>query len=290
LSYASAFGVQSICSGEYSPPLMAAATPLIVTMARTASAGATNARLMNLRNGSPNSFLTLTSFSATTYRVRAVRRGLLVLLVLVAGACGGNGNGAKGSNTPRITVGADGPLAPGVLSQDQLRHVPGLSTATVTALDDTAPFVDPDPRGPCGAKVPAVSLREASGVLIKADTIRGGAELVLRLPAGAAQKVLDARMANAIAGCPEYATVTHQGVAQRVLLVRIVRLHKEFQQALAVVNAIKIGDSVRAATQIEVRRGDILARTVIFTETPLADATVRGIASLMGRNLAVFDD
>jgi hypothetical protein len=211
------------------------------------------------------------------------------MLVLFVGACGGNSKAANGTKTPRITVASDGPLAPGLLSQSQLRQVPGLSTATVGPLDNTAPFEDPDPRGPCGAKVPRISLRDATGVLIKADTLRGGAELVMRLPSGAAKKVLDARMADATERCPEYATVTHQGVAQRVLLVRIVRLHKEFQQALAVVNAIKIGDSVRAATQIEVRRGDILARTVLFSETPLDDATVRGVASLMGRNLSAFD-
>jgi hypothetical protein len=218
-----------------------------------------------------------------------VRRVItIVLLMTLIGACGGN-KSANGSNPSRITVGADGPLAPGLLTQTQLRQVPGLSSATVTSLQQVAMREDPDPRGPCGAKVPLVSLKDAAGVAIKADTIRGGAELVTRLPAGGAKKYLDARMANATAGCPEYQTVTAQHVTQRVLLVRIVRLHKEFQQALAVVTAIKIGTSVRAATQIEVRHDDILARTIIFTNTPLDNVAVRGIASLMGRNLSVFD-
>ena len=218
-----------------------------------------------------------------------MKRGLAVgLIVLALAACGGS-KGANRSNTPRITVGADGPLAPGLLTQSQLRQLPALSTATVTSLKETAMFEDPDPRGPCGAHVPVVSLGDAAGVAIRAATIRSGTEFVARLKRGAAKRYLEARMANTTDGCPEYATTTHEGVTQRVLLVRNVRLDDEFQQALAVVVAIKIHDSVRAATEIEVRHGDVLARTVIFTAAPMDDATVRGIASLMGRNLATFD-
>jgi hypothetical protein len=208
----------------------------------------------------------------------------VLLVVLVLGACGGH-KGANGSNTPRITVGLEGPLAPGLVTQPQLRQVPGLSSAKVTSLLHASVFQDPDPRGPCGAKVPVVSLDDAVGAAISAQTIRSGAEFVTRLEAGAAQRYLDARMADATPGCPEYVTTTHQGASQRVLLVRIVRLPKEFQQALAVVLALKIGDSVRAATEIEVRHDDTLARTVIFTSAPMDDATVRGIASLIERNL-----
>jgi hypothetical protein len=212
----------------------------------------------------------------------------VLLLVLAVAACGGHKR-ANGSNAPRVTVVSQGPLAPGLLTQTQLRQVPGLSTATVTSLQETAVFKDPDPRGPCGGKVSSISLNDAVGIAIKAETIRAGAELMTRLPPGGAKKYLDARMANATPGCPEYQTVTAQHVTQRVLLVRIVRLHKEFEQALAVISAIKIRSSVRAAAQIEVRHGDMLAKTIIFTNDPMDDVAVRGIASLMGRDLAVLD-
>ena len=209
------------------------------------------------------------------------------MAVLVLGACGGH-KGTNGSNTPRVTVGADGPLAPGLLTQTQVRQVPTFSSAIVSSLRQTTFFEDPDPRGPCGAKVPTVTLHDAVGIAIKAEGIRGAAELVSRLPSGEAKAYLDARMADAHEHCAEFETTTNQGVKQRVLLVRIVRLHKEFQQALAVVMAIKIGQSVRAATEIEVRRDDILARTIVFSNRPIANVAVRGIASLMGRDLAVF--
>ncbi|HVV35642.1 MAG TPA: hypothetical protein VHC63_03500 [Acidimicrobiales bacterium] len=217
-----------------------------------------------------------------------MRRAVGILLVAVlVGACGG-GNGAKKSNAAAITAGETGPLAPALLTQTQLRQVPGLSTAVVTSLTQTTYFADPDPRGPCGAKVPALSVKDAAGVAIKADALQA-AQIVTRLPEGTAKKILDARMADSTAGCPEFETVTHQGVHQRVLLVRIVRLHKEFEQALAVVNAIKIGKSVRAATQIDVRDGNVVSRIVIFTNAPIDNVTVRGVASLMGQNLHALD-
>lgn len=209
------------------------------------------------------------------------------MAVVLLGACGGH-KGTNGSKTPRVTVGADGPLAPGLLTETQVRQVPTLSSATITSLQQTTFFEDPDPRGPCGAQVPSVTLQDAVGIAIKATGLRGGAELVSRMPPGEAKRYLDARMADAHEHCPEYQTTTHQGVTQRVLLVRIVRLHKEFQQALAVVMAIKIGQSVRAATVIEVRRDDVLARTIIFSNRPIANVAVRGLASLMGRDLTVF--
>jgi hypothetical protein len=216
------------------------------------------------------------------------RAAAALLLVGVLGGCSGH-KSANGSNTPRITVGAEGPLAPGLLTERQLRQLPALSTATVSSLQETTLFEDPDPRGPCGGKVPATSLHDAAGVSIKAETIRGGAELMARLSPGAAKSYLDARTADATPGCPEFETTTNQGVKQRVLLVRIVPLHTEVQHALAVVTALKIDNSVRAATQIEVRHDDILAKTIIFTNEPMDDVTVRGIASLMGRDLSVFD-
>jgi hypothetical protein len=138
--------------------------------------------------------------------------------------------------------------------------------------------------------VPVVPLQDVAGVAVVAETIRGAAQLVIRLPKGDAKKYLDARQANTSKGCPEYQTTTNQGAVQRVLLVRVVRLHKEFEQGLAVVTALKIGDSVRAATQIEIRRGDILSRTVVFTNVPISNVSVRGIAAVMAENLLTFDE
>lgn len=217
-----------------------------------------------------------------------MRRGLLILLVvpvLVAAACGGS-NGTTA--TTRVTVGPLGSLEAALLTQTQLRQVPGLPTAEVAPLTDLGVFEDPDPRGPCGARVPKLALTDTAMITITAQNIRGGAQLVVRLPSGDAKRYLDARQANTSRGCAPYEFKSPDGVNQRVQLVRVVRLHREFEQALAVVTALTVGERVRAATQIEVRRGDILARTVIYTNLPLSNTAVRGIASVMARNLSVF--
>jgi hypothetical protein len=211
-----------------------------------------------------------------------------VIVVALLGACGGADG--RGSSTTRVTVGPLGPLEAALLTPTQLRQVPGLASATVKPLTDLTIFDDDDPRAPCGAVVPKLDLDDTAAVSIAAETIRGGVELIARLPPGAAKRYLDARQATTSKGCPEYETKSSGGQTQRVQLVRVVRLHREFEQGLAVVMALKVGTTVRAATEIELRRGDILARTVIYTNTPVSNITVRGIASLMGQNLSVFED
>jgi hypothetical protein len=210
---------------------------------------------------------------------------LLVVPALLAAACGGGGGGA---GTPRVTVGPRGPLEEALLTATQIRQVPSLSTAKVAPLAALGVFDDPDPRAPCGATVPRLALTDVAAIGISAENIRGGAQLIARLGPGEAKRYLDARQADTSKGCPPYDVETDNGTTQRVQLVRVVRVHREFDQALAVVLAVTVGTTVRAATEIEVRRGDILARAVIYTNLPLPNTSVRGIASVMGRNLSVF--
>lgn len=217
-----------------------------------------------------------------------MRRLVAVLALMCVSACGGSG-GAPAS-PPVAVVGPTGPLVAGLLTESQLRTVPGLSSARVNPLQQQAFFEEADARGPCGAAVPRLELDDAAAVSIRADTIRGGAQFVVRLPPGEAKRLLDARQANTSKGCPEFATTTNLGQNQTVQLVRVVRMHREFQQVLATVSALKVDGSVRAATQIEVRHDDILARLVIFSNLPLNNQSVRGLAALMARSLAAFDE
>ena len=200
-------------------------------------------------------------------------------MFLAFGACGGAKPAAvKGG---QLTVSADGPLAPGLISASQLRQVPGFSTATLQPLANVKIFQDPDPRGPCGGKVPVLKLDDAVGLAWTAQPIRGGAQLVIRRPAGEAKKYLTARLNDIGTGCGIYTTKTAQGVTQEVKFEGAVRVAPDADQSLAAVSAIRIGADVRAATAIEVRRGDVLSRTVVFSDAPMDNTIVRGIAALM---------
>lgn len=214
------------------------------------------------------------------------RRALALALALCAFVGGAACKGAKGpAISTSTTASISGPLNPALLSAAQLQRVPGFSTAGVTPVQNISLLQDNDPRGACGAKVASLPLTDAVGNAWTAQQIRGGAQVVMRLEVGEAKSYLDARRADARADCPEYTVKNAQGLDQTVRLDSIVVLPRGTEQAFAVVNAIKIGDVVRAQTIIEVRRGDVLSRTVLLSATPLATQTLRGIGALMGKAL-----
>jgi hypothetical protein len=206
-----------------------------------------------------------------------------VVALLTLGGCGGSK--AAPQTAPQITVSTEGPLSPALLSGSQLRRVPGFSTASVTPFAAVKVFEDPDPRGPCGGNVPVLKLDDAVGLSWSAQTIRGGAQLVIRRPAGEVKRYLTARLSDIRPQCDIYTTKTAEGVTQEVKYEGAIRVAPQADQSLAVVTAIKINGEVRAATAIEVRRGDVLSRTVIFTEAPMDNTIVRGIAALMAKGL-----
>lgn len=207
---------------------------------------------------------------------------LVMCAVVGSAAC----KGAKGpAVSTSTTASIAGPLTPGLLSAAQLQRVPGFSTAGVKPIAQLSILEDNDPRGACGAKVPVLALDDAVGAAWTAQTIRGGSQMVIRRPVGKAKEYLDARRADAAADCAVYTARNAQGLEQEVRLDSIVVLPRGNEQSFAVVNAIKIGDIVRAQTIIEVRRGDVISRAVLLSETPLANQTVRGIGALMGKAL-----
>jgi hypothetical protein len=210
---------------------------------------------------------------------------LLAIACFALSACSGGGK-ALPQSVPQITIPPTGPLAPALLTQVQLRNVPGLSTAETYPVTDLAVFHDPDPRGPCGGKVPVLSLNDAEGSGLRAQSIRSGAQLVLRRRGGEAKAFLDAREKDTVPNCPDFATKTLQGATQINRLEHVVKLSREADEALAVVHAVKVGTAVRAITQIDVRQGDVLSRFVIFSDYPLSTQTVRGLAALMAKDLS----
>jgi hypothetical protein len=215
-----------------------------------------------------------------------------VLCALAACSSGGSApatsttTASSASKTPQITVASDGPLAAALLTTDDLRAIEGLpADAAVVALGDLSVYVDPDPRGPCGAKVPVLDLTSGAGVGLQSASVQG-VELVARSDAKTASEYLDARVADAHAGCPEYETTTNRGEVQKVKLDRIITLHLDVDQSLATQRAILVGDKVTSVTVIELRRGAVVAKLGIFAGTPLTAATVRGVAARVAERLA----
>ena len=206
-----------------------------------------------------------------------------VALLLALGACGGSK--APPPSAPQVTLSSDGPLTPAIVGASLLRRVPGFSEAVLQPLADVTLFEDKDPRGPCGAKVPGLKLTDALGSSWTAQTIRGGAQIVVRRPAGEARRYLTSRLNDISPKCAPYTAKSAQGVTQTVKYEAAVRIARDADQSLATVSAVRIGSEVRAMTEIEVRRGDVLSRAVVFSNAPMDNRIVRGIGNLMFKAL-----
>lgn len=207
---------------------------------------------------------------------------LAVVLLLTLGACSDSRPRATPPTTTQATTGS---LLGGLITPSQLRRVPGFSTATVTGVPDVSVFADPDPRGPCGAVIVPPALTDAVGAAWESNTIRGGAQVVVRRPAAELQRYMAARIANTSQGCPPFFVTTRTGAQQEVKFESAVRVTRQADQSFAVVMAVKVGAEVRAQTIIEVRTGNLLSRVVLFTSGPLGGSIIRGIASLAAKSL-----
>ena len=207
-------------------------------------------------------------------------------LALTLGACGG-GTTAPHSSMPRITVGSTGALGAGLLTSAQIGIIGGLTNPSVSSLSKSTFFEDPDPRGPCGARVPKLDLSHAAGVAVTSGEASGAELIVRRTDARAYATLLrnDARD-----GCADYSTTTHAGDTQTVRLIRIVPLDVVADQSLAIIRAVKVRSVVRAQETMVVTRGPYLASLVLFGGAPLGDQTIGQLADAMAHQLASLSD
>ncbi len=216
-----------------------------------------------------------------------MKRGAHALAAIAALVLASCSDGGAASTTTPSTISSGGSLAPALLTSSQLRRVPGFSTATLTSVPKVEVFDDPNPRGPCGGAVPRINLDDAIGSSWTANTIRSGAQLVLRRPATELQTYMAARIRDAVADCPVFQLQSRTGVAQEMKFDDAVNVTRDADQSLAIVMAIRLNGEVRAATTIEIRNGNVLSRAVVFSSRPMPRSTVRGIASLMAKSLQV---
>lgn len=209
---------------------------------------------------------------------------MCAVLLVLSGACS-SGPARPATATP-TTIASTGPLDAALLTQSQLRRVPGFATAVVAALSDIRVFADDEPRGPCGAELDPLPLDDALGAAWQTSSIRAGGQLVLRRPARQLQRYIAARIDDAQPDCPVFETKTARGETQEAKFDVAIPVTRNADQSLAVVTAVQTNGTVRALTTIEIRTGNLLSRVVVVTDVPMPTPTVRGIASLMAKSLS----
>lgn len=101
-----------------------------------------------------------------------------------------------------------------LLTEDDLHAVPGFEGVATKEIENLPLFENPDPRGPCGGKVPPVPLDQAFGRSFQSERILA-VELIV--PSGPRQKEqLAAYQADLRPGCAPYESKTNTGETQRV--------------------------------------------------------------------------
>ena len=139
---------------------------------------------------------------------------LVSRLVLAACASEGTGLTDERSNTPRITLGeppAD--FAGLLLSETDMEAVDGLQDAEANDVDDIEVYENPDPRGPCGARLAAPPAPDAGRVLTA-----GGITALHLVYADASEidRHIDVLEGDLWPGCGPHESLTNVGAVQQV--------------------------------------------------------------------------
>lgn len=210
---------------------------------------------------------------------RAIHRRCAVALMLCSAvSLAGCGDSERSrSQTPRVKQGASSGLTRALLTTADLRTVRGLPRdIEAVSLDAVRLFENPDPRGPCGAKIDPPELSRGRGVGLRSEQDFGW-EFVFALPLAEAKAYVGSVAADTRAGCPAYRSRTNTGATQQVRLDRVVDIGEAGdEQTASTFTLTNDGQTLRGA-QLTIRDADRVAQLVLFT--PLSDQALRALAA-----------
>lgn len=216
-------------------------------------------------------------------RVNKLATAALLSMVISVACSDGTG---REPSTPQITEGADDEqLTASLISLEEIETVSNAPANLVEQpIQDVSVFENPDPRGPCGAKIPQPAFEDAALVAF-ATTQPPHATIVQAvwdLPGNRAEKFLEAHRRDARPGCAVYTSTTPTGTQE-----------VEFLEEVAVP-----GDALATTVRLSVqgappfyagvgiaRDGTVLSLIMVLSEKPVASAFLRGSTELISRAL-----
>ena len=215
---------------------------------------------------------------------RAAGLGTLVIAAGVAAmtACsGGSTTTAIPSNTPHIRSTAAS-LRPGLITTKDLRSVPDLPTLEPVPLKQTNAFENPDPRGPCGAKISQPDLSKGATAVFESQAPLTLSDTVLNLGTAAATNYLSTLLADARPGCPPYESTTRQGQTQTVTPSAFLDPLNAGAQRLVVLEKATVNDQTGYLGYAVVRRDGLIAITMVVSALPVSSDTIQALATQVG--------
>ncbi len=196
-----------------------------------------------------------------------VRRALTALLAAAAlTACSGGGRhaGSAGpSLTPRVTTAPSAArLATGLLADGDVAGV------RVVPADQAAVYQDPDPRSPCGRRLPLPAASGVAGVALEGEGA-GGFEFLLPVGASRAAAYVAATRADSRPGCAAYQSRTNTGGVQTVRFVGPETTPDPRTESAALAQLTTDGHTV-SAFELVAAHGDLLCVEVLLAAAPPA--------------------
>lgn len=207
-------------------------------------------------------------------------RGALMVvtavLALLQAGCGEAGS--ERSDTPQVRPGSAGGLTAALLTTADLRSVLALpGDAAAVSLDDVKVYENPDPRGPCGAKIQVPAFARGRGVGLTAGPTDVGFEFVFGLTLSEARAYVTSVAADTRVGCPAHQSTTNTGSIQNVRLLRTVDIGRLADQRTAsVVEIINEGQTFQAS-QVTIRDADRVAQIMWLGR--ISDRALRALAT-----------
>jgi hypothetical protein len=206
---------------------------------------------------------------------------ILAVIGAIAGlaACSSDGgSGATATDGDTTVAGTSDPIAGDVLlTEDELRTVPGFETGTVQAFNSVPSFSNPDPRGPCGGTATNPPLDGAAGTAYTQGNSVAAFHLVV--PTTPVQtSYLTALAQDRKDPCPTWESTTNTGATQTVSNTTFVDVGDLAGEALSWTSTISSGEATAYAGVLIVVDDQVTSLLQVQSLTPISDDTMRSFA------------
>lgn len=212
-----------------------------------------------------------------TPSIHTVRRLALILAVALLAACssdGGSGGGAAVTTVPGTAI----PAATEVLlTQEELRTVPGFEQGTVQPFNSAPTFTNPDPRGPCGGKATNPPMDNAAGTAYSAGNTAVAFHLIT--PTTDLQRsYLLALSKDRKDPCPTWESTTSKGTTQTVSDTTFVDVSDVADDALSWISTIGSGTAKAYAGVLILVDDQVTSLVQMQSLSPISAETMRAFA------------
>jgi hypothetical protein len=203
---------------------------------------------------------------------------ILVFVCLAAAACGGAGGTGSSANpvTAKVTARS---LRGALLTAAQLPATPNAFAGGPVSAGSIPD--DPDPRGPCGTKLPQPSLRSGAVAQFRSPEPAAVFEWISRTPPGEATAYLAGVAADIRPGCAAFKSATPYGHPQLNVFVRATALPPLGDQRVAATMHLRLlapGERAAYVTEILIREGDYMTALIVSGLRPQPPRFLRAVA------------